>query len=170
MPRPRCRRRIRFIPGASHFAPVGSPLTFTEEITLTLDEFEAIRLKDFKNLDQEKAAQGMGISQPTFSRLLEEARKKVADALVNNKTIKIKGGNYEMVTQIEPPISPGMGRARGAGFARGGGRGMRAGRAPGPGPVGTCICPVCGTEQPKVPALPCTEIKCKKCGSVMVRK
>lgn len=62
--------------------------------SLTVDEFEAIRLKDLEGLEQAKAAESMGISQPTFSRVIESARKKVADALVNGKAIRIEGGDY----------------------------------------------------------------------------
>ncbi len=144
------------MPEISHFAPLGHGL-LPEEIILTLDEFEAIRLKDLLAMEQEKAAEQMGISQPTFHRLILGARKKVADALVNNKIIKIQGGDYEMIAPI-----------KGRGFG-GLGRGMGRGRGLGAGPVGFCICPKCGNKQPKVPSLPCTQIKCKKCGALMTR-
>lgn len=70
-----------------------------EETILTVDEFEAIRLKDFLNLEQGEAAKKMNISQPTFHRLLLEARKKIADAIVNGKAIRIEGGNYKFSRQ-----------------------------------------------------------------------
>jgi DNA-directed RNA polymerase subunit RPC12/RpoP len=61
---------------------------------LSVDEFEAIRLKDLEGLEQTAAADSMRISQPTFHRVIEAARKKVADALVNGKAIRIEGGEY----------------------------------------------------------------------------
>jgi predicted DNA-binding protein (UPF0251 family) len=63
-------------------------------VNLTVDELEAIRLKDLEGLEQTVAAESMHISQPTFHRLIESARKKVADSLVNGKAIRIEGGEY----------------------------------------------------------------------------
>jgi predicted DNA-binding protein (UPF0251 family) len=65
-----------------------------ENVGLTVDEFEAIRLKDSEGLEQTEAAESMGISQPTFSRVIDSGRRKVADALVNGKAIRIEGGDY----------------------------------------------------------------------------
>jgi predicted DNA-binding protein (UPF0251 family) len=69
-------------------------MTSLESVALSVDEFEAIRLKDLEGLEQTAAAESMRISQPTFHRLIEAARKKVADALVNGKAIRIEGGEY----------------------------------------------------------------------------
>ena len=69
-------------------------MTSLETVGLSVDEFEAIRLKDLKGLEQTAAADSMHISQPTFHRVIEAARKKVADALVNGKAIRIEGGEY----------------------------------------------------------------------------
>jgi len=68
-----------------------------EESVLTVDEFEAVRLKDLEGMEQEKCAKKMDISQPTFHRLVLSARKKIADAIVYGKAIKIVGGVYRMV-------------------------------------------------------------------------
>jgi len=65
-----------------------------EEIILQVDEFEAARLKDLEGLEQEECAKKMSISQPTFHRLVVSARKKLADAIINGKAIRIEGGNY----------------------------------------------------------------------------
>ncbi len=65
-----------------------------DEVILTMDEIEAVRLKDLEKLDQEKAAKKMNVSQPTFHRLVLSARKKIADALIKGKAIKMEGGNY----------------------------------------------------------------------------
>jgi predicted DNA-binding protein (UPF0251 family) len=65
-----------------------------DRVSLAVEELEAVRLKDLEGLDQEKAAATMNVSQPTFHRVLESARRKIADALVGGKAIKIEGGEY----------------------------------------------------------------------------
>ncbi len=90
MPRPCKRRRIHGRPNSSYFKPAGIRLIELEETVLTMPEFEAIRLIDLENLEQERAAQQMQVSQPTLSRILKQARKKIADALTNGKAIKIE--------------------------------------------------------------------------------
>ena len=97
MPRPRRFRRIRFQPGVTYFKPAGIKMSELNESILTFDEFEAVRLKDFEGLEQKDAAEKMGISQPTFHRLISVARKKLADAIVNSKAIRIEGGKVEIV-------------------------------------------------------------------------
>jgi len=94
MPRPLKWRCVSFIPEVVHFIPQGIPPG--EEVCLSVEEAEAIRLKDTEGLDQEECAQRMRISRPTFHRLLESARKKIADALLNGKAIRIEGGNFEL--------------------------------------------------------------------------
>jgi predicted DNA-binding protein (UPF0251 family) len=74
----------------TYFKPRAIPLCDLEEVTLGIDEYEAIRLKDLEGMDQDSAAAQMEISQPTFFRLLAVARKKIADALVNGKAICIE--------------------------------------------------------------------------------
>jgi predicted DNA-binding protein (UPF0251 family) len=90
MPRPCKNRRIRGKPNSNHFKPAGIPLSNLEEIELTLPEFEAIRLIYVKNLPQNEAAKKMEVSQPTLSRILTSAIKKLSDAIVNGKSIKIR--------------------------------------------------------------------------------
>ena len=67
-----------------------------EEIRISIEEAEAIRLKDIEKLEQGQCAERMNISRPTFQRVLGSARQKIADALLNGKAILIQGGNYEM--------------------------------------------------------------------------
>jgi uncharacterized protein len=74
-------------------------MTELEEVILTVDEFEAIRLKDVDGLEQEQSAQRMNISQPTFHRLYLESRRKIADVIVNGKALRIEGGTYEIRPQ-----------------------------------------------------------------------
>ena len=90
MSRPRLRRRVRGNPNSSYFKPSGIRTIDLEISVLKIDEFEAIRLKDFENSDQKVCAEKMNISQPTFHRLLLSARNKIADAIVNGKAIKIE--------------------------------------------------------------------------------
>ena len=89
-------RRVSFIPPITHFKPAGRPLAGLEEVQLLVEEAEAIRLKDLQGLEQEECAQKMSISRTTFSRVLDSARQKIADALLNGKSIRIEGGNFEM--------------------------------------------------------------------------
>ena len=90
VPRPRLRRRVCFNPEVTYFKPAGVPLKQLEEVTLTYDELEALRLKNTLNLDQKEAAEKMNVSQPTLHRILLSAREKVTEALVKGKAIKIE--------------------------------------------------------------------------------
>jgi predicted DNA-binding protein (UPF0251 family) len=80
------------MPDKNYFKPRGIPAVDLEEIILTLDEFEAIRLADYEQLYQEEAAEQMNISRQTFGRIIEAAHKKIADVLLNGKALKIEGG------------------------------------------------------------------------------
>ena len=96
MVRPRLCRRVRFNPEITYFKPRGIPLRELEEVILPVDEYEAVRLKDLEGLEQDECSKKMNISQPTFHRLVLSARKKIADAIINGKAIKIEGGNYKI--------------------------------------------------------------------------
>ncbi|MFH1770040.1 MAG: DUF134 domain-containing protein [archaeon] len=95
-PRPRRHRRVHSEPNITYFKPRGVPLSELNESIVSVSEFEAIRLKDLEGIEQGEAAKKMDISQPTFHRLIISARKKIADAIVNGKAIKIEGGNYKL--------------------------------------------------------------------------
>jgi predicted DNA-binding protein (UPF0251 family) len=99
MSRPRKIRRVGFIPNVCCFGPFGIPKRKMEEINLTVDETEALRLKDLFGFTQEEAAKKMKVSRITFQRMLISARKKASDALVNCKAINIKGGDFKMVKE-----------------------------------------------------------------------
>ncbi|MCX5807188.1 MAG: DUF134 domain-containing protein [Proteobacteria bacterium] len=90
MSRPKKCRCINCSPNASYFKPKGIPLINLEEVLLSLDEFEAIRLADHEGLYHEEAAVRMSISRATFGRILDGARSKVADAIINGKALKIE--------------------------------------------------------------------------------
>jgi predicted DNA-binding protein (UPF0251 family) len=95
MVRPHRCRRVNLKPNVTYFKPRGIPLVQLEEVILQIDEFEAVRLKDLEGLEQEECAKKMNISQPTFHRLILSARKKISDAIINGKAIKIEGGNFK---------------------------------------------------------------------------
>jgi predicted DNA-binding protein (UPF0251 family) len=75
---------------------VGIPFRDLKENCLTIEEIEAIRLKDIEDLEQEQCAEKMNVSRTTFIRILDSARKKVAESLIQGKAIRIEGGNFEM--------------------------------------------------------------------------
>ncbi len=90
--RPKKTRWVKCLPGERCFRPKCQPLNRLEGVYLTLDEFEAIRLSCLEEMKQEDAAKLMKVSRPTFSRIETSAHKKIADALVNIKAIRIEGG------------------------------------------------------------------------------
>jgi predicted DNA-binding protein (UPF0251 family) len=94
MVRPRKHRWVCCEPSVTFFKPRGIPLTELQEVCLTVEELEAVRLKDLEGLDQEPTAAKMGISQPTLHRIVAAAHRKIADALVNGKALRIEGGTY----------------------------------------------------------------------------
>ncbi len=142
--RPRRKRRVAIELGADYFKPAGVPMPELEAVVLTFEEVEALRLVDFEGLEQEAAAEKMGVSRKTLWRELRSARKKVADALVGGKAIQIEGGTYKMV---------GRGRMGGYGL----------------GPGGSCVCPSCGHTQSHGRGQPCYQMTCPKCGAKMTR-
>jgi predicted DNA-binding protein (UPF0251 family) len=99
MSRPCKCRRVAFMPGVTYFKPAGIPLKVLEEVQLSIEEAEAIRLKDLEGLEQEQSAGKMNISRPTFQRILASARRKIADAILNGKAVRIEGGNFEVEFQ-----------------------------------------------------------------------
>jgi len=92
MARPCKCRHISGGPESSYFKPRGIPCSSLIEIVLTLDELEALKLADLNGEYQEEAAKKMNVSRQTFGIIIEKARKKLADAVVNGKALKIEGG------------------------------------------------------------------------------
>jgi predicted DNA-binding protein (UPF0251 family) len=99
MVRPQKNRFVKFDPDISYFKPRGIPMQNLEEVRLTVDEGEAIRLADLLGLSHEEAGRRMGVSRATFGRIVQKARKTVADALINGKAINIEGGNYKIIME-----------------------------------------------------------------------
>lgn len=96
MARPVKLRCVAQLPATNFFKPVGVPTALLQAVRLSVEEVEAIRLKDLEGLEQEQCAERMHISRPTFHRILESARAKLADALINGKMVQIEGGNFEL--------------------------------------------------------------------------
>jgi predicted DNA-binding protein (UPF0251 family) len=100
MPRPRIPKWVGCEPGANFFKPRGIPLSALEKVTLTMEEFEALRLSDYEGLYQEDGAKEMNVSRQTFARILESAHKKTAEVLLFGKALMIQGGDFIMVDRV----------------------------------------------------------------------
>jgi predicted DNA-binding protein (UPF0251 family) len=94
MGRPKKCRWVETEPGVTFFKPRGIPLRSLQQIVITVDELEAMRLADFLEMTQEEVAQRLQVSRPTVTRMLSRAHRAVADALVHGKAICIQGGDY----------------------------------------------------------------------------
>ena len=125
MGRPPIPRVVRCFPGAVYYKPRGIPLRLLEEVVLGLDEMEALRLADVEGLEQEEMGRRMKVSRARTGRILETAHRKVADALVGGKALRIEGGPAQMPPGFGGPFPCGP-MGPGGGFGRGGrGRGGR---------------------------------------------
>lgn len=122
MPRPRKDRYVQSEPPAEYYKPRGIPLSELEEVRLSVEELEALRLADLEGLYQEAVSERMGVSRQTVQRMLNSARKKVATALTCGNALRIEGGNYRLRPGGISPPPPGRGGGKGRG--RGGGRGQ----------------------------------------------
>lgn len=103
MSRPTCRRRVGFQPKTIYFKPAGIPLGEIQEVVIGHDEVEAMRLKNILGFPQEEAASQMGVSQPTFHRLINAAHQKITDAIINGKALRIEGGNVAFHEEFAGP-------------------------------------------------------------------
>jgi predicted DNA-binding protein (UPF0251 family) len=197
--RPRCPRRVGRFPPNNYFKPLGVSVSRLAEVVLTVDEFEALRLADLKGCYQEQAAEKMNVSRQTFGRIIESAHRKVAEALVNGKALKIEGGEVELADMrtfqcsdcgatwdipydrskpFECPncMSPNVhrveedkGRAR-QGRGQQGGKGMGRRGSQGGGAAGFCICPKCGYKKLHESGVPCQGERCPECRGKLVRE
>lgn len=89
MPRPRGHRRIRFNPDITFYKPQGIPMRDIDVVELSQEEAEALRLKNVKELTQNQAAKEMNTSQSTFQRILTSAERKISQAIIQGKAIRI---------------------------------------------------------------------------------
>jgi uncharacterized protein len=166
MVRPRKIKFVNFEPDVTYFKPRAVPLSMLEEVELTVDELETLRLSNIKKLSQAAAAKKMKIHQSTFQRTLTRAREKITDALVNGKAIKIQGGEYKMVPRGRGQDT-GAGRRIGMDRRAGDGGRMDGHLAAGPG--GECVCSKCKHTVTHQRGQPCMNKKCPKCNSAMTR-
>ena len=97
MPRPRCCRRVAFTPSCVCFKPAGVSASSLAEVSMTLDEFEAMRLSHLEKREQGEIAALMGVHASTVCRMLACAHEKITDALLNLKAIRVEGGCCEVV-------------------------------------------------------------------------
>ncbi|MBL7128668.1 MAG: DUF134 domain-containing protein [Ignavibacteria bacterium] len=100
MREPYRKRRINVPPRFNNFKPSGVPRRFLKQIDITIDEYEALRLTDYLQLEHLEASERMNISRPTFTRLIEKARHKVAQAIVNGRELVIEGGNIDFINTL----------------------------------------------------------------------
>ena len=100
MARPFKKRRVGCKPEANYFKPRGIPVADLDEVVLTMDELEAIRLADLEECYQEVAAERMDVSRQTFGNIVKSAHKKIAIALVQGKALKIEGGIFTMIEKL----------------------------------------------------------------------
>ncbi|MEA1971682.1 MAG: DUF134 domain-containing protein [Candidatus Cloacimonadota bacterium] len=100
MARPKKRRIVNQPPVFNCFKPVGIASNSLDEINLSLDEYEALRLADYIGMAHGEAANEMGISRPTFTRLIEKARYKISSLLINGKMLVINGGNIHFESNL----------------------------------------------------------------------
>lgn len=188
MARPRIFRRISGKPKITCFKPEKEDPDSLEPIEITIDEFEAIRLRDYHDVQQKKSADIMGISQPTFHRILDSARKKISRALIEGNPIIIMGGEhindqkkykcnicgfewsnpkkeYDKCpecdsTNIENVEMRETLEETGNELLQ---RRSFGGSGMGIGPPRVCKCPGCGYESPKTRAVPCKNTLCPEC-------
>lgn len=188
MARPRRFRRILEEPQIRCFKPETDDLDSLDPIKITIDEFEAIRLRDYHDIQQKRSAEIMGISQPTFHRILTSARKKISKALIEGNMIIIVGEDYitdkkrykcntcgfEWLspekeydkcpdcksTDITVDMENEDVSTEDLSLLQ-----RRSYGGPGlrAGPPRVCKCPECGYEAPKTRAVPCRNTKCPKC-------
>lgn len=100
MPRPKKCRKICGIPKCCQFAPV-TAADNAEAVEMTYDEFETIRLIDYLDYNQEQCAQQMGVARTTVQAVYNEARKKLAKVLIEERALNIRGGNYVVCPRAE---------------------------------------------------------------------
>jgi len=198
-PRPKRRRILSEPPPVSGFIPESGDFSSASEDTVILhfEEYEAIKLADYEQLTQLEASKRMHVSRPTFTRIYESARKKVAKAFIENKRISIEGGHVEFEADWyrcencgsvfkrksgrktkscpvcgDTRIVPLQQAAndfpeRGRGAGRGGGGGRFHG---GRGVAGYCICPKCDYKVEHAAGVPCGSMLCPHCNIRMVRE
>ena len=109
MPRPRKWRKVCCLPDNSIFGPINFQ-DRKEVIEMTVDEYETIRLIDLIGFTQEECAKHMSVARTTVQGIYNDARKKLAESLVNGKSLSIEGGDYRLCDNLEDDCGPGCHR------------------------------------------------------------
>jgi hypothetical protein len=123
------------------FLPEGIPPAKLKNVVLSVDEVEAMRLADQLGLYQVEAAEKMKVSRQTFGRIVQSARRKVAEALVEGKTICIEGGKIDHESRSGQTDAENV-----------------------------CVCLYCGFEKPHIDGVPCRTELCPDCRKPLIRK
>lgn len=112
MARPRKWRRVCCLPENTHFGPLNASAYQEYFVIMTVDEYEAVRLIDLEGLNQEECASQMNVARTTVQRVYNDARKKIADSLVNGKVLRIEGGEYRLCGESDQPCGCGSCRRK----------------------------------------------------------
>ncbi|NLL49255.1 MAG: DUF134 domain-containing protein [Firmicutes bacterium] len=112
MARPRKWRKVCALPAMNHFGPIGRARVGEDVVSMTVDEYEAIRLIDWEGFTQEECAEQMGISRTTVQGIYSGGRKKLADVLVHGKILSIEGGEFFLCEGEGRGCGPGCRRHR----------------------------------------------------------
>ena len=191
-PRPKRFRKLGTPPKLKGFKPIGVPLALTEPISIQFEEYEALRLADYEGLSHLEAAKRMNVSRPTFTRIYEKIRKKLARAFVEGNPLIIEGGDVEFdkewyrcadcyqvfhLAEGQELNCPACGstnlehiNASVTHWRHRKGWGPRKGYGQSAEGTGRCMCPECETEVEHQPGIPCSEVQCPKCHHSMMRK
>lgn len=124
MPRPRKWRKVCCLPGNRRFGPLDSPADIDHAVNMTVDEYETIRLIDLEGMTQEECAERMNVARTTVQGIYNEARKKLADSLVNGKALWINGGEYRLCDGLGTVCGNCRRHRGGRGFGEGGSAGF----------------------------------------------
>lgn len=101
MPRPRKWRKVCCLPESNLFGPLNGPILEDEIIVMSVEEYETIRLIDLEGLTQEECAERMHVARATVQKIYNDARKKLAESLVNGNVLKIEGGDYKLYDESD---------------------------------------------------------------------
>jgi predicted DNA-binding protein (UPF0251 family) len=107
MPRPRKWRKVCCLPESDRFGPLNASINEKRFVTMTVDEYETIRLIDLEEFTQEECAEQMKIARTTVQRMYNDARKKLAESLVRGSVLRIEGGDYKLCDGLEKSCNCG---------------------------------------------------------------
>ncbi len=190
-PRPKKHRKLGTPPRLKGFKPIGVPMALSDNISVQYEEYEALRLADYENLSHVEAAKRMNVSRPTFTRMYEKIRRKLAEAFVEGKAIVIEGGDVDFDKQwyrckdchnifhSKKETNPECTFCQShniehinASIQNWRNRNRRGQNLTNQEEMKQeqCICPSCGYSTSHIPGIPCKEIQCPQCEVHLVRK